>query len=969
MAKSILRSIRSKLVQGADSGDGSDEIGKRIADVAAVFPEDTQIVPAEQIDPDWCFEITLPDGERFLAWTALKEFSGITDQDRKEPFPDSVKARDLDHTNILTPVHITREGDHSIVVTEYFDGTLLINRIDDHEFDQKAVMTIFFQVASTFHTAHREGVIHRAISPANILIDSELNVRVFGFGLANMFFDRWLELLRNHKRRRVDYIAPEVLTEGLFTSVPHCDGYSVARIVYELLTGQIPKTNFAVLPSKLCNVPPHLDDALLNAMHGDPTKRPQTLAALQKQYAGLNARSSLGKSEKVRTPFYTPDRIAAIFQRYFKWVHSDAFKVAAVLFFFGLVIFGVLMYERIRISPIMVSLNGNSPTGQLVSHWESLSDQDIQNFYVEDEEKFHDMVVSTHQVLIDSEKYDQAENFVHKISKSQPSPPRQSVGVKLAPHGGGGSIQGRGPVFRTVNIDPIENSNLISTAIDKLKARNPAQTNWHFHLLVNSDRTVLDLSGHANLRDISPLNGQVIHELDLTDTGVDNIFDLIGMPLDELRLCRTKVTDLDPVVGLPLRVLTFVDAPIRDISATHRIPSLRCLIGQDKNGPIYDIKPPLADQKTWINERGLKFRALPGTPVMMAANEFPAPDGMTPLTSITFKKAQNLCSHMTVRERKEGKISPNQRYRLPTDGEWSYAALLPESRFLSPRGRMLQRVNETDFANHQKSVNILEVCGKTESDEHFHNGFWNMNNIIGEWVDENHGHWDGTNLIRGLFAGTELENLRSRTWEVPEKSSTVIGFRPVLEIGTDINGTGSFDETDPEDLQGKTLDSWDAPHLKAAASSSFILKSLLTSTSYRDTFIANQDQNRDPFEQRFYLRVDVPMTWTRARAVAQQLGGRLATVTNQRHLAWITEEFTDNPLGTPLWMGASASPEKLDWKWVTNENVSRELRPSAVDTDKRRGALLSPKREDYSQLTAAPVSEKHAFLIEWDLER
>jgi hypothetical protein len=65
-------------------------------------------------------------------------------------------------------------------------------------------------------------------------------------------------------------------------------------------------------------------------------------------------------------------------------------------------------------------------------------------------------------------------------------------------------------------------------------------------------------------------------------------------------------------------------------------------------------------------------------------------------------------------------------------------------------------------------------------------------------------------------------------------------------------------------------------------------------------------------------------------------------------------------------MGASALPDKADWTWVTDQDVPREFQPPPVDTDKRRGALLSARNDNGFPVTATPVSEKHAFLIEWD---
>ncbi len=56
-----------------------------------------------------------------------------------------------------------------------------------------------------------------------------------------------------------------------------------------------------------------------------------------------------------------------------------------------------------------------------------------------------------------------------------------------------------------------------------------------------------------------------------------------------------------------------------------------------------------------------------------------------PATAIAQVDAEHFCDWLTIHERREGRLSGAQHYRLPTDAEWSTAAGLPDESGISPR--------------------------------------------------------------------------------------------------------------------------------------------------------------------------------------------------------------------------------------------------------------------------------------------
>ena len=77
---------------------------------------------------------------------------------------------------------------------------------------------------------------------------------------------------------------------------------------------------------------------------------------------------------------------------------------------------------------------------------------------------------------------------------------------------------------------------------------------------------------HTSVGDLSPLQGMPIAWLDANDTKVTNLAPLQGMPLTSLRLPKTKIPDLSPLKGMPLTGLAFFGTTVSDLSPLKDLP-------------------------------------------------------------------------------------------------------------------------------------------------------------------------------------------------------------------------------------------------------------------------------------------------------------------------------------------------------------------------------------------------------------
>lgn len=78
----------------------------------------------------------------------------------------------------------TEEG-HPYLVMEYVEGVSLSRYIDEHEVSQTQRLTMFLQICSAITYSHQHLIIHRDLSPSNILVTNDGFVKVIDFGLAH----------------------------------------------------------------------------------------------------------------------------------------------------------------------------------------------------------------------------------------------------------------------------------------------------------------------------------------------------------------------------------------------------------------------------------------------------------------------------------------------------------------------------------------------------------------------------------------------------------------------------------------------------------------------------------------------------------------------------------------------------------------------------------------------------------------
>ena len=136
-------------------------------------------------------------------------------------------------------------------VAELVDGESLADRLRAGPLPPLKACEITERLARALAPAHRKGVVHRDVKPANVLIDRDGDIKVGDFGVARLA-EGTSDLDAGTVAGTPQYMAPEQ-ARGRATS-PATDVYGIAVILYEMLAGHLPFSGRTAVELALCHV-------------------------------------------------------------------------------------------------------------------------------------------------------------------------------------------------------------------------------------------------------------------------------------------------------------------------------------------------------------------------------------------------------------------------------------------------------------------------------------------------------------------------------------------------------------------------------------------------------------------------------------------------------------------------------------------------------------------------------------------
>jgi len=181
----------------------------------------------------------------------------------------------------------------AFVVMEQIEGEPLATLLSRQgRLEAEVAVRITIAVARAVHAAHEVGVVHGAVNPATLLIDSARAVKVFDFGVAAAYGP----ILAERDTELSPYLAPELLAGGRPTS--RSDTFAVGAVLYAMLTGWPSREGgLGDTPIRrvFSDVPGSIAHPCSRALAQDPDARP---ASLEDFASKLSQASSMGRLSK-----------------------------------------------------------------------------------------------------------------------------------------------------------------------------------------------------------------------------------------------------------------------------------------------------------------------------------------------------------------------------------------------------------------------------------------------------------------------------------------------------------------------------------------------------------------------------------------------------------------------------------------------------------------------------------------------
>jgi WD40 repeat protein/serine/threonine protein kinase/DNA-binding SARP family transcriptional activator len=151
----------------------------------------------------------------------------------------------LEHPQIVPLYDYWREPGNAYLVMRYLRGGNLKVALAKAAWSLEQSVQLVEQVAAALYTAHRHGIVHRDVKPANILLDEEGNAYLSDFSLAKLFQPEEASPTLETLTGTPEYLSPEQAQNGPTT--PLSDQYSLGLVVYEVLSGRPPFTADSLL--------------------------------------------------------------------------------------------------------------------------------------------------------------------------------------------------------------------------------------------------------------------------------------------------------------------------------------------------------------------------------------------------------------------------------------------------------------------------------------------------------------------------------------------------------------------------------------------------------------------------------------------------------------------------------------------------------------------------------------------------
>jgi serine/threonine protein kinase len=277
----------------------------------------------------------------------------------------------LSHPNILHIHDANLAHGRYYIAMEYLDGGSLKDLIARGPLPLGNALDIAIQLADALDYAHEEGLIHRDVKPANVLLTRSGRPKLADFGIVQALHERSALTLPGSSPGTPMYMSPEQ-AEGLSTD-SRTDIYSLGIVLYEMITGRPPfsaPVAMATLYQQVNDPPPPirqlqpqvprwLEAAVNTALAKDPRDRYQQAGEFA---AVLRQRQTPTPIRQTGSPEVTPTPIGRLKDSVSNWRPVPLLIVAILVVLLALLGFGVYLILANPLPDVTPTAQAFAPT-------------------------------------------------------------------------------------------------------------------------------------------------------------------------------------------------------------------------------------------------------------------------------------------------------------------------------------------------------------------------------------------------------------------------------------------------------------------------------------------------------------------------------------------------------------------------------------------------------------------------------
>jgi WD40 repeat protein/tetratricopeptide (TPR) repeat protein len=267
---------------------------------------------------------------RLVALKVLRAGAQAEGVERERFRTEAEAAARLQHAHINQIHEVGEHAGQPYLALEYVDGGSLGQKLARGPLPAREAAALIETVTRAMQYAHQRGVVHRDLTPNNVLLTAEGQPKVADFGLARLAVGGARQTISGAVLGTPSYMAPEQASGRNKEVGPVTDVYALGAILYECLTGRPPFKGATALDTLMLvtseepvsprrlqpRTPRDLETICLKCLQKEPRKRYASAEALAEDLRRFLA------GEPIRA------RPVSSWERGVKWVHRRPVQAA-----------------------------------------------------------------------------------------------------------------------------------------------------------------------------------------------------------------------------------------------------------------------------------------------------------------------------------------------------------------------------------------------------------------------------------------------------------------------------------------------------------------------------------------------------------------------------------------------------------------------------------------------------------------